>query len=138
MDSRTQLCKRCNRFFVYMGYGHMYCSECKKLDEADFNKVRDYIYAHGTATVMETEAATEVKRKYIEQYLREGRLIIPESSPIFIKCESCGCDIRSGRYCGACASRLSKELKSALVTYEVGERPSGKMRFLDKTRKKRK
>ena len=69
------------------------------------------------------------------QYLREGRLEIPENSPIYIKCESCRCDIRSGRYCKECAAKLSKDLEGAMRMdeYEIGEVPKmkqGKMHYI--------
>lgn len=135
MEANTQVCRRCRRFFTYVGYGYMYCQHCKKKDEEDFNKVRDYIYANGTATIMQVVAETGVEQPYVKQFLREGRLIIPESSPIFIKCESCGCDIRSGRYCTDCGARLSKELKSAAILHEMGEKPKGQMHYLNSKEK---
>lgn len=132
-ESQTSICARCNKMFMYPGFGLRYCPTCKKFDEEDFDKVRDYIYAHGTATMLEIEDKTGVANKRINQYLREGRLEIPNNSPIFIKCDVCRTDIRSGRYCKACASKLSKDLQGGLYKeLEVGEEPKkleGKMRF---------
>ena len=80
----------------------------------------------------EIAEATGVPEKTIRQYLRDSMLEIPEGSPIYIKCESCGRDIRSGRWCPSCAAKLSNGLKGTFVG--VGEVPkdtsSGKMRFL--------
>jgi len=44
----TKVCVRCKRMFTYLGYGHFYCPVCKKIDEADFAKVKEYIYENGT------------------------------------------------------------------------------------------
>lgn len=132
----TATCNRCKRMFTYFGFGHRLCPECKALDDEQFERVRDYIVEHGTATMLEIENALGVPIQRIRQYLREGRLEIPENSPIYLHCESCHCDIRSGRYCKECAAKLSKELQGTLRIdeYEIGEvpkiKPKGKMRYL--------
>lgn len=129
----TEVCTRCGRLFDYQGFGGLYCHACRERDTVDFDKVRTYINQNGRSTIFEVVEATGIPEKYVKQYLREGRLEIPESSNIFIKCESCGCDIRSGRYCPECGARLSKGLKGAYV--EVGEKPKvkdnkGSMHFI--------
>ena len=123
--------------FTYSGFGHRYCDNCKEFDLRDFDAVRNYIFEHGTATMVEVTMATGVEMKYIEQYLREGRLEIPENSKIFIKCELCNVDIRFGRYCKDCAVKMSKDFKGVLDEYEIGEKPKktkleGKLHFLGK------
>lgn len=133
----TQVCARCRRMFTYSGFGHRYCEICKEYDVADFEKVRSYIYEHGTVTMIELSEATKVEIKYIEQYLREGRLEIPENSNIFIHCEMCNTEIRSGRYCKDCAIHLSKNFVGIFDEYEIGEKANrkdnkGKMYFLGK------
>lgn len=133
----TKVCVRCKRMFTYLGFGHFYCPPCKKLDEVDFSKVKEYIYEHGTAPAFEVSENTGVSLDRITQYLREGRLEIPETSPIFIKCEMCSTDIRSGRLCPECASKLTKAMKITMNFDEeqVGQVPkkfNGKMRFFGK------
>lgn len=134
----TATCNRCKRMFTYLGFGHRLCSECKRIDDEVFGRAREYIEAHGTATMIEIEAATSIPIRQIQQYLREGRLEIPENSPIYIKCESCHCDIRSGRYCKECAAKLSKDFEGAMRMdeYEIGEVPKmkqGKMHYIGNT-----
>lgn len=130
----TKVCVRCKRMFTYLGYGHFYCPVCKKIDEADFAKVKEYIYENGTASAMMVSEYTGVSLERITQYLKEGRLEIPELSPIFIKCEMCGSDIRSGRLCPACAGKLTKSMKESMNFDEeqIGQVPKkmeGKMRY---------
>ena len=76
--------------------------------------------------------ATGVSENIIRQYLRDGMLEIPEGSPIYIKCEKCGCDIRSGRWCPSCAAKLSSDMKGMFAG--IGDKPKtssqGKMRFI--------
>lgn len=130
----TKVCVVCKRIFTYMGYGHFYCPACKKLDEEEFTKVREYIYNHGTASALEVSEFTGVSLHRITQYLKEGRLEIPELSPIFIKCEMCNSDIRSGRLCPSCAGKLSKSMRESMNfdDEQIGQVPikiEGKMRY---------
>ncbi|MCR5686279.1 MAG: hypothetical protein K6G81_12855 [Lachnospiraceae bacterium] len=135
MGISTQVCERCGRMFNYAGFGNPFCPSCKSVDAEEFDKVRDYLVHNGAANMYEISEATGVSEKTIRRYLTESRLEIPEGSPIYIKCESCGCDIRSGRYCPDCAGRLSKELNMSYQSF-VGEKPkvvavnnTGKMHF---------
>lgn len=131
----AKVCVRCKRMFTYLGYGHFYCPACKIADDEDFKKVRDYIFDHGTASAVEVSENTGVRLENIHQYLREGRLEIPENSPIFIKCEMCSTDIRSGRLCPDCASKLNSAMRKQLNfdDEQIGPVPKklqGKMRFI--------
>lgn len=133
----TKVCVRCKRMFTYLGFGHFYCPACKKIDEADFTKVKTYIYENGTAPAYEVSENTGVSMERITQYLREGRLEIPEKSPIFIKCEMCASDIRSGRLCPDCAGKLTKSMKESMNfdDEQIGQVPKkmeGKMRYFGK------
>lgn len=130
-------CVRCHRMFQYTGYGHVYCPECKKKDEEDFVRIRECIEEYGVASMIELSNMTGISVKRIKEYLREGRLEIPENSTVYIKCEKCGTNIRSGRFCAECAAKLSRDLREGLGFDEaqVGEKPKtskGKMRFLQK------
>lgn len=130
-----RVCKFCGGMFHYYGFGYGYCERCTPIDDEMFHRVKDYIWTHGSATMAAVSEATGVSMKQITQYLRDGRLEIPEDSKIFIRCEMCGADIRYGRYCPECAARTAKNLKSALKVdlFEIGEKPKnlkGKMHYL--------
>ena len=118
----VQACSRCGRMFQYSGFGPICCTSCRDLDDMEFNRVREYLNEHGTAGSYEISVATGVTEKTIRRYLYESRLEIPEGSPIFIQCSVCGCNIRSGKYCPDCASRLSSELQGAFMSF-VGDKP---------------
>lgn len=133
----TKMCVRCKRMFTYLGYGHFYCPTCRKADEEDFKKVKDYIFKNGTAPALEVSENTGISLERINQYLREGRLEIPENSPIFIKCEMCSADIRSGRLCPDCAGKLTHAMREEMNfdDEQIGAIPkklTGRMRFLNK------
>lgn len=129
-------CKFCGGMFRYYGFGYGYCQKCTPIDEEMFHRVKEYIWENGTTTMFEASEATGVSIKHITQYLRDGRLEIPEESEIFIRCELCGADIRYGRYCQECASSMVRDLQSALKIdiFEIGEKPKrkGRMHYLHK------
>lgn len=135
-DGGLQSCLRCGNMFLYTGIGKCICENCKKEDEEAFQSVKNYIYNHPLATLMEVSKETEVRVIRIKNYLKDGRLVIADNSPIFINCEICGVSIKYGRFCRSCADSLSGEMRKTLQVeeYQIGERPtpSSKMRFLDR------
>jgi len=134
MGISVEACENCGNLFHYPGFGTKYCPACRKIDEENREKVKAYIKENGSANMYQISLATGIPQKLIKQYLRDGMLEIPEGSPIYIKCEGCGCDIRSGRWCPECAVRLNNDLKA--VYFGTGEVPKervrGKMYFLGK------
>lgn len=127
-------CMRCGMMFHYNGSGHVICPRCRKEDKRDFDRVRDYVYEHKGATIMEVAEALDIKPEIIEGFLRAGRLEIPNDSAVFIHCERCRKEIRSGRFCADCAAQLTMEMKRALDfdDSQIGEEPDrkGKMHFM--------
>ncbi len=113
-NSEIRTCVRCGKIFQYYGIGRCYCPSCKKQDDEAFKKVKAYIYENGTATVMEVSEKTGVPVRFIRLYLKDNRIEIPEDSPIFIQCERCGVNIRSGRLCPDCANALTNEMRLEL------------------------
>ena len=132
MVATTEACEGCRRLFMYPGFGAKFCPKCRERDVENQHKVKEFLRENGASNMYQISEATGVSERLIRQYLRDGMLEIPEGSPIYIKCESCGCDIRSGRWCPPCAARLSNGLKVNFVC--VGDIPKfravGKMRFL--------
>ncbi len=130
-----QSCLRCGNMFLYSGVGKCICENCKKEDEEEFQSVKNYIYDHPLATIMEISKETGVRVTRIKSYLRDGRLIISDDSPIFINCEICGESIKYGRLCRSCADTMSNEMRNALKVeeYQVGEKPNpaSRTRFLE-------
>ena len=129
MSSKTRVCRMCGKFFEYVNIGYGLCPSCTEIDNHTFYKVKDYLRENGTATAKEISEAVNVSETTIYQYLREGRVEIPENSPIYIKCELCHAEIRYGKYCRECAVNMSQEMKKGAMVidmYEVGERPNAK------------
>lgn len=136
INGDLQACLRCGNMFWHSGFGKCICAKCKEEDEEQFNIVKNYIYEHFEATLMEVSKETGVRVIRIKNYIKEGRLIIPDGSAVFLNCENCGCSIKFGRVCRECANTISNELRKGmnLNEFEIGEKPNQgcKMRFLDK------
>lgn len=127
-------CKECDIALEYIAFGMYQCPNCKNIEYDEYGKIRYYLEEHGPRPAIEISRATGIPVSAINEYLREGRLEIPDGSPVYISCELCGTDIRFGRFCPACAANLSKKFQTALMPSEVGEIPKNgaKMHFLNK------
>ncbi len=130
----TKACERCGALFKYVGFGDEVCPLCAVTVKQEFESVKRYLAENGAKNLYEISLATGVPEKEISRYLRQGRLEIPSGSVFFIKCEMCGCEIRSGRFCVRCGMRLRTEGK--LTTFaEIGDdapKNRVKMHFLDR------
>jgi flagellar operon protein (TIGR03826 family) len=105
-------CKRCGKMFSYLS-GVPICNECKKIDEEDFAKVKNYLYDNPGSSMQQIAEACEVSVEKITRFLKEGRLEIREGSNVILECEICGKSIKSGRRCSSCTKQLERELSEA-------------------------
>jgi predicted amidophosphoribosyltransferase len=132
-NHKVKTCRHCGKMFSDYGLSYGYCDRCAKIDNEVFHRVKEYIWEHGTASGSEVSTVLHVSLGRIYGYLKDGRLEIPENSPIYIHCELCGKEIRYGRYCRECANQLIKDLSSVIKPelYEIGEEPKhGRMHYL--------
>ena len=123
-------CSKCNAVMKYMAMGEYKCPECGNEELDDYGKVRRYLDEHGSTPAAIIESETGVRRTVINDYLRHGRLEISDGSPIFLKCEICGKDIKFGRVCAACAKNAVTRQKDPYSVEEIGEEPSEQIRSL--------
>lgn len=105
-------CEKCGGVMVFQGLGEYKCEKCDELAYDDYGKVRGYIEEHRGATAAQVEEATGVSQKTIRRLLKEGRLEVAEGSRMFLRCELCGKDIRSGRYCPECEIKMHRSLEA--------------------------
>ncbi|MGN0369756.1 MAG: hypothetical protein ACI4EW_04350 [Butyrivibrio sp.] len=134
-DIKPVRCSVCGGTLTYKSHGAYVCEECGNMEYDDFGKIRAYIDENGPTPAAVISAATGVPIQKINNYLREGRVEIPEGSNIYIKCENCGQDIRFGRYCPECAAKLSKNLSGVFEAGEIPKKSSaktGRMRFISR------
>ena len=133
-------CRRCKRIFMY-AIGPQICEACKKLEEEEFERVRQFLKEFPGATIQEVSKETNVSTQLIYRFLKEGRIEVAENSPIALQCESCGVRINSGRFCVNCSKRIANEminagrsLKESLKDYDEKENEGG-LRYLHGVRK---
>lgn len=110
MDIRN--CIRCGKIYKYDGF--KICPSCRRLDEEDFQKVKDYLYEYPGANISEVHEGTGVDVDKIIEFLREGRLEIAGGGNLILECESCGVSINTGRFCNKCAAELQKQMGQAI------------------------
>ena len=90
--------------------------------------IKKYLDENGPTNAVELSANTGVRKSKIGEYLRLGKVEIPENSSVFIHCKCCGVPIRFGNYCANCVH--SKNIQGAFIG-EVAKSANSKMRFLD-------
>ena len=52
-------CKKCNRLFQYIA-GRMICPICQEEEEKEFKLLKEYLYEHPRATMIEVSEATGI------------------------------------------------------------------------------
>jgi len=111
MSQRVMSCKICGRLF--QSFGPSYCPVCADEMDKAFATIKEYLYTHENATILDIVDGTGVAEKFVLQFLKEGRLNI-ESTENVLECEDCGRPIPSGRYCGSCREKLANALGNAI------------------------
>ncbi|MBO8126917.1 MAG: hypothetical protein H0Z38_06755 [Firmicutes bacterium] len=118
-------CARCGK--VFMKVRSPICPDCQREEEELAQKVIEYIKENPEASVAEVATKLEVDVEFIQELIREGRLI--KVKPAWkAHCRQCGAPISSGDLCSECRSKLAAELSKAKSpkTQEKSENDSGK------------
>lgn len=106
-------CPRCGKLFK--SYGNTVCQECIATEESDFKLVKEYIYDHENANIIEISEETGVSAEKIIRFLKEERLLMTSNDcNAALVCESCGSPIQTGRYCSGCKKELEASFKREL------------------------
>jgi flagellar operon protein (TIGR03826 family) len=136
-------CRRCGKIYNYLG-GAPICPECKKQDEEDFVKVKEYLYQNRGASINQVSTDLDISVEKIRRYLKEGRLeITSEDGNMVLECENCGKSIKSGRFCPECERELeagfrgaASQIKGELDSQSDSGLKGMGMRYLNKNEKK--
>lgn len=119
-------CSKCGKIYAYDGTSKL-CPKCRKEEEEEFKRVKEYIYDHPEANIQLVSEETGVPVKKILRYLREGRLELKdEHNNLILACERCGKPIKTGRFCDMCVKELQRELKGVVAKKEIIRSNKGK------------
>jgi len=101
-------CPRCGRVFVRTT--KPICDTCVKEEEANFDRVRDYVKEHPNRSIKEVSEICEVPIKRILQYVRDGRIDASPGIAADVTCSKCGKPITKGRMCEKCAVDVNMQI----------------------------
>jgi len=110
--SNLMNCKKCGRLYSSKN-GSSLCSRCNEDIDDEFTRVREYIYDNPTSSVKDVSAATSVDTDAILKWIREGKIVLGESSKIAF-CERCGEHTEGDRFCPKCVRELTNGLKEGI------------------------
>ncbi|RMH54948.1 MAG: flagellar protein [Candidatus Hydrogenedentota bacterium] len=105
-------CARCGELFVRERF-HI-CPKCRQEEAKIIDTLRRYVAENPMAELDELARITAVKKEKILQFVREGKLISIDSPALKIRCEECGTEITSGRFCRPCSRKLTEELSKTI------------------------
>lgn len=103
-------CPRCGTLFVKML--QPFCQSCYKKQERDYESVCRFMRRkqNRMATLNEVCEYTGVSVEQIQQFIREGRIIVTHYPNLGYPCDSCGQLIRTGRICLSCKDTIQQGL----------------------------
>lgn len=132
-------CTRCRKIYQYDGF--KICHSCRKEDDLDFQKVKEYLEEYPGANISNVVEATGVNTRKVIEFLKEGRLEIEGGGTIILECEKCGISISTGRFCEKCIGGLQRELGQVInsVKSKNPAKPNVKerLRVIDRYDKRR-
>ncbi len=139
-------CRRCNKIFnAVMGYETV-CPECRKQDNEEFKKVKDFLWDHPGTTIDELSDIFGIDPKHIKAWLRDEKLSLADGVVAdILTCEKCGKPILKGRFCEKCKASMVTELRKTIekpkLTGTLATPPpkgeDSRMRFLGKAKNKK-
>ncbi len=93
------------------------CAECRKRDQDDVDRVREYLKTHPTAKLDQVVAEAHVPVVSITRYLESGQLDgIPHN--LGKPCRTCGTNIHSGKVCQDCMREIQRHIHDLKLTIE--------------------
>jgi ribosomal protein S17E len=106
-------CPKCGK--LYSDEVGIVCVKCTKEEADSFEKVRRHIKDNPNMSITEVSEATEVSRKKIIRYIKEGKIEISSGFAEDVQCELCSKPVTTGRYCQECTTKMSSELRNSIA-----------------------
>lgn len=95
-------CPKCGKFIPERKDGELLCKACEAQEASPYQRVRDYVYNHQGASIIEVSEATGVSKGLILQYLKEDRISLMDDKSLLPRCEGCGRVVDRGHLCDEC------------------------------------
>jgi len=104
-------CPKCGDIYVKNNIRDI-CPKCFKQEEADYEKVYQYIRKkqNRTAQMDEVVEATGVERSLIYKFIKKGRIKLAQFPNLGYPCSKCGALIREGNLCTSCLAGIKNDL----------------------------
>ena len=107
----TKICTNCNMPFNQVRNEEQ-CPACAASGDATFRRIKEYLYEHQGASASELVSVLGVSMRQIRQFLREDRLEVVGDGYSGLRCDKCGANIKTGRYCEACGREEENRIKA--------------------------
>jgi flagellar operon protein (TIGR03826 family) len=121
-------CKKCGKIYQYDGT-HKICMECRRKEEENFEKVKEYLRDNPKANINTVSEKTGVPKKEIIEFIKNDRLIAEDMEiDITIKCDRCGKEIKHGKYCDSCIADMKEEIESIKKEKEAKDKKKPRRR----------
>ncbi len=107
----TKICTNCNMPFNQVRNEEQ-CPACAASGDATFRRIKEYLYEHQGASASELVSVLGVSMRQIRQFLREDRLEVVGDGYSGLRCDKCGVNIKTGRYCESCGREEENRTKA--------------------------
>ncbi|MDR3310584.1 MAG: hypothetical protein LBS90_04490 [Oscillospiraceae bacterium] len=114
-------CKLCGRPFQQLTAGLKLCKYCNESTDADFEKIRSYLYENpAPKTLEDLSAVTDVKLSVIRFLLGEQRIQFGDTEKgSSLTCKVCKKPISSGIVCESCKNAFVDQIKPSALAVAI-------------------
>ncbi len=107
-------CQKCKKMYELISINNKYCPDCTRREYERYISVRTYVKENPGITVTQVSEDLGINVSVIIKYLKEEKLEISGNSNTFLRCQSCGEQIKTGTHCSSCKRNLSTEQGSSV------------------------
>ncbi|MCY0887983.1 MAG: hypothetical protein OWQ59_05940, partial [Alicyclobacillaceae bacterium] len=122
----VEVCPRCGGF--YRPTRRNLCPNCQREENQLFEKARHYLKQEPQCNVYQLATHLEVHHDVVEDWIREGLLIVRNHPNLTVSCERCG-KTALGKYCTACKDALKETFQNAAKTVRDNENQAPRQGF---------
>lgn len=102
-------CQKCKQMYELVSIHNKYCPSCTQREHEKYINVRTYVKDNPGISVRQVADDLGVNASLVLRYLKEEKLEIAGGTNVYLKCELCGAEITTGRYCQSCKRNIAVE-----------------------------